>query len=338
MRLQALLIGLGQIGCGYDIEFPCQIDKPFSGQFTLSHARALFCHPQVQILAALDPVASARRRFSRCYGVPVFSDLDQLHQAMQVTHIDLVVLAVPPALQPSLVESLLEKIKPRLLLLEKPVAVSVAEAERINYVCESQPGLYVAVNYIRRYLPAVCRVSERLKSGEFGSFLYGQVTYGKGLLSNGSHFVNLAESWLGALLPHQCDIRGSSWAGFDSESTVTLRAALHNNAPLYIRSVGEAGLRAGELDLWFTKGRIRWDNDGTHIAIWPLAAAAVGDSHRSLAIEPERLPTEIEHYQHFVLDNLVQSLQLQGTSCIKCDLKGGWTTLNLLESASNAGD
>ena len=42
------------------------------------------------------------------------------------------VVAVPPFLQPSLVEHLLSRCSPRMLLLEKPVAINVEAANRLR--------------------------------------------------------------------------------------------------------------------------------------------------------------------------------------------------------------
>ena len=40
-RIKALLVGLGQIGCGYDLEQPFREDQLCSGPVTWTHARAL---------------------------------------------------------------------------------------------------------------------------------------------------------------------------------------------------------------------------------------------------------------------------------------------------------
>ena len=95
--------------------------------------------------------------------------------------------------------SLLELITPRLLLLEKPLACDAEQGRALKATCDAHPEMNVAVNYIRRWLPAVQTWRKRLQAGQLGNFLHGNLTYGKGLLSNGSHFVNLAESWLGPL-------------------------------------------------------------------------------------------------------------------------------------------
>ena len=335
-RIKALLLGLGQIGCGYDLDQPFQPDQACSGAVTWTHARALACHAQVEFVAAVDPSAQARERFSAVYSCPAFADLEEYFQGPGSHELDLVVVAVPPTLQPSLVDQLLARCSPRMLLLEKPVAIKVEAAERLQQACNRHPNLVVAVNYIRRYLPVVLELQSQLKAGRLGELLHGRLVYGKGLLSNGSHFVNLAEAWLGPLRSGAVFEQGPGYAGFDHEASLALIASRHNDAVLHVQSIGGAGLRAGELDLWFSQGRLLWSNDGCRVQWWRLASAAAGDSHRPLMVEPELFPSGMEHYQHHVLDNLVRHSQQPEGVPIHCDFSEGFETLQLLESALNA--
>ena len=335
-RIKALLLGLGQIGCGYDLDQPFRPDQPCSGPVTWTHARALACHPQVELVAAVDPSAEARSRFSSVYSCPAFVDLEAYTQCPGSQQVDLVVVAVPPALQPSLVDQLLARCSPRMLLLEKPVAINVEAAERLRQACNRHPKLVVAVNYIRRYLPVVLELQAQLKAGHLGELLHGRLVYGKGLLSNGSHFVNLAEAWLGPLRSGAVLEQGPGFAGFDREASLAITASSHNDALLHVQSIGGAGLRAGELDLWFSQGRLLWSNDGRSVQRWRLGNAAAGDSHRPLMSEPELFPTNIDHYQHHVLDNLVSHCQQPAEVPIHCEFNAGFQTLQLLESALNA--
>ena len=53
------------------------------------------------------------------------------------------------------------------VLCEKPLALSVAECERMNAAADSS-GVLLGVTYYRRFYPAVERIGEILKSGEIG--------------------------------------------------------------------------------------------------------------------------------------------------------------------------
>ena len=90
-------------------------------------------------------------------------------------------------------EDVINELNPKILLLEKPLAISLEGAKKIKKLCETKPDLIVFVNYVRRYLPLVKKWRDKIISGEIGSFLSGNIIYGKGLLTNGSHFINLAE-------------------------------------------------------------------------------------------------------------------------------------------------
>lgn len=329
-RAKALLVGLGQIGCGYDAALPFAQDQPRSSAQTLTHARALACHPGFALQAGVDPSLEARQRFTRLYGVPAYANLASWRADCSYAKPDLVVIAVEPQLQPALVEDLLRLTQPRLLLLEKPVASDLQQALALQAVCERQPKLKVAVNYIRRWLPAVQAWRRRLQAGELGCLLHGQLTYGKGLLSNGSHFVNLAEAWLGPLSLGRVIDRGMPCLGFDCEASLELQAADHRQAPLQVRSVGAAGLRAGELDLWFEAGRVCWLNHGRSIAFWPRREPAPGDSHDPVASDPDLLPTGLEHYQMEVVEALHRHLQNSVATPLLCDLRDGLSTFDTL--------
>ena len=329
---RALLVGLGQIGCGYDAALPFILNQPNSTSHTLTHARALACHPGFVLEAGIDPNPGARNRFTKLYGVPSYADLSSWWIASRDSPPDLVVIAVAPQLQSTLVQELLSLCVPQLLLLEKPVASSLEEGMALKNACNRHPQMHVAVNYIRRWLPSVQFWQKRLQKGELGQFLHGQLTYGKGLLSNGSHLVNLAEAWLGPLILGGVIDRGVPFLTFDREANLELLAVDHIQAPLQLRSVGSAGLRAAELDLWFEGGRLSWLNNGQSIALWQRIDQLSGevDSHDRLSAYPELSSTGIDHYQLQVVNALYKHLQDSDTSRLSCDLKDGLRTLETL--------
>ena len=332
-RFKALLVGLGQIGSGYDADLPYVLDQPRSSARTLTHARALTCHPGFSLEAGIDPSPEARDRFNQLYGAPAYANLFSWLASSPNPSTDLVVIAVAPQLQPALVANLLDLIQPKLLLLEKPFASCLHQAEELKAVCDRYPQMSVAVNYIRRWLPAVQAWRRRIEAGELGRLLHGQLTYGKGLLSNGSHFVNLAEAWLGPLALGRVTDRGRPCLGFDRETSLDLLAVDHDQAPLHVRSIGAAGLRSGELDLWFEGGRIRWPDHGRAIEFWSRCHPAHGDTHASLSSDPELYPTGLEHYQLEVVEALHRHLRDPIASPLSCDRDDALRTLQILAPA-----
>ncbi|MDB4638753.1 Gfo/Idh/MocA family oxidoreductase [bacterium] len=327
---QALLVGLGQIGCGYDAHLPFQWNQPESSPRILSHARALACHPDFELLSGIDPSPTARVRFFDLYRRPAFADLQSWIASSPEVEPDIVIIAVAPQLQPSLVAQLLSVVSPRLLLLEKPVAISLNDAYALEKLCNQKQGLAVAVNYIRRYLPAVQHWQKRLQSCELGELLHGSITYGKGILSNGSHFVNIAEAWVGPLKLERIYDAGTICLGFDREASVDFNVLNHGSASLHMRSVGDSGLRAGEVDLWFRGGRLCWPNNGRSIHFFRRMEPVDGDAYASLACEPKFTFTNIELYQFTVIDSLAKFLMDSSSYPLNCSLRDGINTLETL--------
>lgn len=322
------------MGCGYDADLKFEPEIPRSSAKTYTHARALACHPGFALEAGIDPDSEARRRFKELYGINAYTDLrDWLARRSEQSDPDLVVIAVSPKFQPALVEKILELIQPKMLLLEKPIACGLSQSLTLKASCNAYPQLLIAVNYIRRWLPSAESWRKRLQGGELGRFMHGQLTYGKGLLSNGSHFVNLAEAWLGPLSLARVIDQGQQHHGFDREASLELLANNHGHAPLQVRSVGTAGLRAGELDLWFEGGRLSWLNNGREIAFWPRQKPASGDSHSPLSPDPELYNTGLEHYQLEVVDALYRHLLDPSAYPLLCDFNDGLRTLETIAQA-----
>ena len=334
IRFRALLIGLGQIGCGYDADLPFETDRPRSSARTYTHARALACHPGFDLQAGIDPNCEARERFKKIYGVNAYSNLSdwRLRRSGQ-SDPDLVVIAVSPQLQPALVQEVLDSMEPKMLLLEKPIACGLRESLTLKNSCSTYPQVQIAVNYIRRWLPSVDSWRVRLQSGELGRLIYGQLTYGKGLLNNGSHFVNLAEAWLGPLTLGRVIDQGMPCHGFDREASLELLANDHGHAPLQVRSVGMAGMRAGELDLWFEGGRLSWPNHGRAIAFWPRQRPTPEESYASISPDPDLQPTGLEHYQLEVVHAMHRHLLDSSSNPLLCDFSDGLRTFETITPA-----
>ena len=330
MRFRALLIGLGTMGCGYDASLPFKFNQPRSSAKTLTHARALACHPGFALEAGIDPNPEARHRFTKLYGVNAYSNLKDWLKKSHRAYPDLVVIAVSPQFQPAIVQEILQLIEPQILLLEKPVAHDLTNARSLEATFNANPQLKVAVNYIRRWLPSVESWRLKLQAGELGQFMHGQLIYGKGLLSNGSHFVNLAESWLGPLELGEVIDPGLQCHGFDREASLELLATNHCQAPLQVRSIGMAGLRAGELDLWFEGGRLSWQNNGRAIAFWPRLKPSLGESHAELSHNPELHHTGLEHYQLEVVNALYHHLEDSISYPLLCDFSDGLNTFKII--------
>ena len=102
--------------------------------------------------------------------------------------------------------------QPTDLVAGKPVAHNIESANRIRKVINCHPKLVVAGIIFVVISPLSWRFSHSL--GQITSATYYMaVWFMKGLLSNGSHFINLAEAWLGPLLFANVIESGPKFAG-----------------------------------------------------------------------------------------------------------------------------
>ena len=112
-RYSALVIGLGNIGVGYDANMLFKHDNPQSSLRVLTHARSLACHPGFFIQAGIDPMKEARQRFEEIYCAPSYADIQNWILKNRNINPDLVIVSAGAKLQPKIVKEILENITPK---------------------------------------------------------------------------------------------------------------------------------------------------------------------------------------------------------------------------------
>jgi len=331
-KINTLIIGLGQIGFKYDFSIKYEIDNPESSKKIITHARSVVCHPDFNLAAGIDNNKEACKSFNLVYKNPTYSDINSFLSSEQ-TKIDLVIIAVNPQNQPKLIEEVINKINPKVLLIEKPIAISIQEARKIELLCKKKPDLVVCINYGRRYLPLVQKWSKLINSGEVGDFLYGNIIYGKGIISNGSHFLNLAQIWINNLEYLKTFDKGKKINDFDREASFILKCK-NKKSLLSVNSIGSNNLRAGELDLWFEGGRLCFLNNGKSLYFWPrLKTKSLIETHDSLAENPKVYSTNNEKSQYFVIDSIKNIFHGNDKINLPCSLSDGLETMSIINNA-----
>lgn len=297
MPYRVLVVGLGNVGMGYDLELPFP-------EYVLTHARAFHRHAAFDLVAGVDERAEQRSTFERHFGSPAMADLED---AVRRYEPDVVALAVPTNLHGSMLKTVLRAGRPRAILCEKPLADDVEEAERMARACvDREVGLLV--NFSRRSEPGALEVKRRVCAGEIRQPLKGVVWYSKGLFNTASHFVNLLEDWLGPVAA--CDVldEGSATptiAG-DPEPDVRLRFASGSDA--YLLAVDEHEISHRCLELVGPSGRLRYESEGTRIEWSAAAADPIFAGYRVVSGEVEVIPTDAYRSLWHVVDQLAKAL------------------------------
>ena len=174
------IFGLGRIGSTYD--------AGQSSPTPRSHVGAAL-KAGWQIAALADSSVEARQAAKRQW--PALAHLVVAPQECEGITADVVAVCTPPADRLGDVERALQ-LKPRLLILEKPLALDLQTAVDIVTRCNAA-GVSLRVNFHRRFDTG----HQRFRALSGGEPRMAILKYGKGLFNYGSHMVDLLTDWFG---------------------------------------------------------------------------------------------------------------------------------------------
>lgn len=294
MILGVLIVGLGAIGMGYDLDL--------DSRYIMTHARAAEQNDKYRLLGGVDPSHEKRVAFGLAYRAPVFSTIEE---ALKATRPDLIVISVPTEEHLSLIERALLFYRPKAVLCEKPLAYTVSQAKKIVALCEdNEVALYV--NYMRRSDPGVIEIKRRFKEKEIVTPVKGVVWYSKGFLHNGSHFFNLLSYWLGPMqnvrLIRSIDCRDVE----DVELDISIQFEL---GEVCFLSQPEESFTLYSLELLAPNGRLRYEQAGKEILWSNVIKDKVFSGVRSLSSDAECISNRMEQFQYNVFEQIACSLE-----------------------------
>lgn len=290
-----MIVGLGQIGMGYDLELAPE-------RFVYSHARALSSHPEFKLVGAVDQGFRERETFKQIYKLPAYENLGQ---ALAKKTVDIIVLATPTTTHCELLRELLHSSFPKVVLCEKPLSYGIEESREMVELC-AQKGVALYVNYIRRSQPGAIEVKCRIEKNEIAGTIKGIVWYSKGFLHNGSHLFNLLEDWLGEMQSFRLIDTGRDLPSGDAEPDVHV---MFERGEVFFMAVKDENFSLNAMELVAENGRLRYENGGRYIQWTPIECDTELRGYTFLAQAPEDIPSGLNRYQHFVLDQLTDAFR-----------------------------
>jgi predicted dehydrogenase/GT2 family glycosyltransferase len=157
----------------------------------IEHAQALTCIDGIELVAMADRSAEAVRQATGSLGVQGYLAIEE---ALERSRPDIVVLATPALGRAELTERVAAFAGVQAIIAEKPMAMTMAEAERMVAVCEAR-GIVLTVCHQWRFGTEIAAMKAAIEAGELGDveFLRGSC-YGN-LLRQGVHVLD-AMRWL----------------------------------------------------------------------------------------------------------------------------------------------
>lgn len=312
MTHSVLLVGLGQIGMGYDLALD-------PSAFVLTHARAFREHEGFTLVGGVDPDPSRGSLFSARYGARSGTILGPV---LRETTPEVVVVSSPTRTHGAVVHEVLAHAKPRIILCEKPLSLEMAEARAMVAACERHE-VQLVVNYMRRAEPGALEVHRRIQDGRIQSPVKGVAWYTKGLFNNGSHFFNLLELWLGPVRSFTVIDAGQPWDGLDPQPDVRVHFAAGMVDFLAAR---EECFSHHEITLVAPNGCLRYEGGGSRIRWQPAVPDSNVPGYSVLSSVAEPIPTDSLRTQAHVVEQMAALLRGE-----HADLCSGAEALRSLE-------
>ncbi len=263
------VIGCGNIGSRWD--------ETARQDAVLTHAGAWHRLQALTALADMDPERLATA--GRFWGVTaLYADYRALLAEVRP---DIVSIATPTGLRLPLVEAALAS-GARAILLEKPIALTLDEALAIKAVCGTE--VVVAVNYLRRYDPTLQALAAQIHAGRLGTIQHVVGRYGKGIVENGSHWIDLIQWWFGAVQRVRV-LRRLPDDRPDHDPTLDAVLEIGGAVPIYLLAVDHRHYSLFEMDIVGTKGRVTLTKRGSRLQHWEAEPDALFPGYRVLQLE-----------------------------------------------------
>ena len=323
MPIRVGIIGLGQIAQGYDTP---------EGPAVTTHIKACLQNPRLELawIADSDPQRAIAVRQRWGLHAEVLSPDELLARGP-----DILCIAAPDETHGRLITSALAK-PPRLILCEKPLAMSLAEAASVIAACQAA-GVVLTVNFMRRWLPHVAEWLRDARAGAFGAPVGATAVYCRGLFHNACHRLDIVGSALGSEDVQAVRV-GPSFDDFDPRDlTVSAQMSVRNGAqrvPIQLLGVDGREGNHWDVDIWFSRGRLRiWNEAGIRVRTYVPAGGARPPFAPELRVDADFQDFPARYMNH-VWDDLAAHLSSGKPLCYSAqDSSDG---LNLLAAVASS--
>lgn len=248
------IIGAGMIAAGYD--------DPNSENI-LTHAHAVGINNKTELIGFFDVNKEKSNAAANKWKALVFESIHDL-----VKECDIVCCATPDQLHYDTLKAiLLSPEELRAIICEKPIATNLMQATQIirDY---SSLGIPVVVNYTRRFLGGFGTLKDIV--GNLGKFILGNCYYGKGLLHNGSHMVNLVDYIIGITgYKKLCTIEQVN-DFYEKDPSIAFFLEFGDDARLFFHVIPNTITSVFQFELFFEKGKLLYDSTLEQVKVYEV--------------------------------------------------------------------
>jgi len=278
-----------------------------AGQIAHTHLKAMRQSVRSHVVAIADLMEDRVRQVGAEYGCLAYTDYRKMIVEQKP---DIVIITLPHFLHKE--AAIWCAGQGCHILLEKPMALNVAECMEINAAAERN-GITFAVGHIQQFFQENIAAKAIVASGELGelvmvndrrsanyftasrpAWFLDRAKSGGGIMINlGSHSIDRIQ-WLTGTRIARVRANMTYFGGHtDVEGSASLYLETEDEVPAHISLHGRSGVTANELELLFTKGSMRIRRHGAKLEI------SKGGPYEEAAVEPTQEPFAAQ-WDHFL--------------------------------------
>lgn len=300
---KAAVIGLGRMGSTFDDE----MTQGGSIFLPYCHAPSYVASAQTDLVAGADPHDEQRSIFGERWGLSPDHLYADYREMLAQEKPDIVSVCTSARHRAQILIDVANS-GAKAIWSEKPISLSLAEADEMVRVCEDKK-VKVAVNTARRYNPYFSDMRRRIDAGELGDILQVNVHGQCGLSHNGSHAIDalryLAKNgnveWVfGEMESDEAadgenDLMGNGYLAFD------------NGIRGFLRGM-PCGVANWDTDVIGTEGRARTVFNCAEAEYTHLTQG--GPRDRGVLVHtPVPLPPQVEGMGVIIIRDLIESVE-----------------------------
>ncbi len=300
---RAAVIGLGRMGSTFDDE------RTTGGVIYLPycHTPSYVAASQTELVAGADPHDEQRAIYAERWGLEghVYADYREL---LEKEKPDIVSVCTGTRVRAQIVEDIARS-GARAIWAEKPIAMTLVEADRMVAVCADN-NVTLAVNCSRRWNPHYASARQLIDTGEIGEVMQVTSYYLCSLSHNGSHGIDTMRylaadgnvSWVFG------EIESDEAASGDDDPQGNGYLVFDNGVRGFLRTTPCGPVAVREFDVLGTKGRIRILENAFQFELWKMAPSGPGGSEQ-VARVPFPYPLRIQGMGLAMVEDLVRCVE-----------------------------
>jgi len=312
-RLKAIIIGLGNIGMGYDY---------YENDVILSHANAFHLHPKYKLVAGIDPVKEKRNLFENKFKVKSYQNISGCIKNNK--NIDIAAIAVPSDLHLTVFRQIV-KYGVKNIICEKPMGGSLNDTKKIIEISNRYTN-NVIINYMRRFDPGINAIKELFSSDRFGRINTIRVWYSGNFRNNASHFIDMSLFFLEKY-------RRVYVINDKIKESPDFLIEYPSGAKAYFNGLEGKNYELLEMEIVCNKGRVKIVNGGRKILIEEPSDDTLFKGYKILRKIPNSINADMNKIQYHVLSSIVSFLN--SNEVIQSSAGTALITSEILEQIQN---